>query len=349
MDKVLDILHMPKRLFKYYGYNTTLNSKRLSGEIYLACPFDFNDPCDCQRGVINNTSKRVEAKGHDWLETKLQELDYTKEESEEIAESLLKNDEKVIQVYKRMLEKMGILCLTSNQSDTLMWGYYANNEGFCIEYDVSKIIKSITIGYINQMSYTTAKFLYDKEKYCEEPKRRTPNIATEMIEKAMIFKSNDTKQISNKFLTEQEDEQNILNFIHNIFLKRIYARSIEYGVPPKGSPAPLFFNRGDKDSETKYFKKTKTWEHEKEFRFIVSLGGRMVIKLGKKCIKNIYLGCNMSNEKINSIIYIMTMNQMNAGLYKMKRNKNCGLSYSKIEWKKLQGYYGEIEESLKNK
>ena len=53
-----DILNLPPKLFKYYRYDSDLNEKRLKGEVFLATPFDFNDPCDCQRDVINNSSAR---------------------------------------------------------------------------------------------------------------------------------------------------------------------------------------------------------------------------------------------------------------------------------------------------
>ena len=52
-----DIFNLPPRLFKYYAYDSQLNAKRLSGEVYLACPYDFNDPCDCQREVINRCTE----------------------------------------------------------------------------------------------------------------------------------------------------------------------------------------------------------------------------------------------------------------------------------------------------
>lgn len=47
-----DILHLPKRLFKYYSFNEKYNNKRFLGDVYFASPFDFNDPCDCQREVV---------------------------------------------------------------------------------------------------------------------------------------------------------------------------------------------------------------------------------------------------------------------------------------------------------
>lgn len=342
-----NIYNLPPRLFKYYSYNTELNVKRLTGEVYLACPFDFNDPCDCQREVINNSKTRVDANGADWLRLKMKELDYSEQECEELANSLLNDDSKVREVHIRMLERMGILCLTSKQADTLMWGYYANNDGLCIQYDEKKIIRNLVIGYINKMSYTTTRFLFQDEKYFQIPEQRTQDLGKNIIEKANnIIRKSDIEHISNMFLDEQIDKLKILNFARNILLKRMYAQPIIYNVSPDGSPSPLFFNRDDKASKTKYFKKTRTWEHENEFRIIVSLGGRLAINIGKECIKNVYLGCNMPNERILGIAYLMEKHKLTAGLYKMKRLKNCGLKSEKIEWKTFKTDFDSFEENL---
>lgn len=277
-----DIFNLPPRLFKYYAYDGKLNQKRLAGEVYLACPFDFNDPCDCQREVINNTNDRVAIKGRDWLVQKMQELEFSIDESEAIANSLQVDNTNLKKVHKRMLERLGILCLTGTQSDTLMWGYYASNEGICIEYDSNKIVRNLVIGFVNKMSYTTTRYLYEKDKYFKIPEQRTPALKPSILEKAKdIIKKADVKKVTNRFLEEQNNELNVLNFLRNVFLKRLYAQSIIYNISPDGSPSPLFFNRGEKSSETKYFKKTKTWQHEEEFRFIVSLGGRTAIDIGK--------------------------------------------------------------------
>jgi|GEM_PF-3191519 hypothetical protein len=346
IDK-FDIFNLPLRLFKYYGYDIKLNAKRLAGEVYLACPYDFNDPCDCQREVINNANDRVKIKGKDWLIQKMKELDYNEEECRDISESLLNDDSKVNDVRKKMLERLGILCLTQTQSDSLMWGYYASNEGICLEYDTNRIVSNLVIGYINKMSYTTTRFLYSDDEYKMSPAERNKSLNPDILKKVEdIIKKTDIKRISNRFLEEQKDKSSILHFARNILLKRIYARSIIYNVAPNESPSPLFFNRGDKTSEAKYFKKTKTWSHEKEFRFIVSLGGRLPINIGKECIKNIYLGCNISNERIAAVVYLMTQNNLTAGLYKMKRLKNGGLRPQKIDWETYKTSFNSFASDL---
>ncbi len=350
MNDKFDIFNLPDRLFKYYGYDSKLNAKRLAGEIYLACPYDFNDPCDCQREVINNSQDRVAAKGEDWLKRKMRELDFNTSDSLDIANSLLVDDSKVKQVHKRMLERLGILCLTSSHADSLMWGYYTNNDGICIEYDRDKIVRNLVIGYINKMSYTTTRFLYEEEKYYQEPKQRTPSLKEQHISLAEnTIRQKDIKQITNKYLEEGKIDFQILNFARNILLKRIYAQSIIYNISPDGSPAPLFFERGHTSSGAKYFKKTSTWKHENEFRFIVSLGGRIPINISKDCIKNVYLGCNMSNEIVAAIAYLMVKNNLSAGLYKMTRLKNGGLKAQGIKWGNYKNSMEKLEQELKGK
>lgn len=342
-----DAVDLPDRLFKYYGFDMKLTKKRLSGEVFLACPYDFNDPCDCQREVKNNTECRVSDKGLDWLKIKLQELGYDESESSNVADSLLRCDDKLEEVHRRQLQRVGILCLTSNFSDSLMWGYYANNEGFCIEYDKTKIIKAIVIGFINTMDYETTRNLYSKEKYYQLPEHKTKDLKQSFWDKAMEFKSGDLKRIRNTFLSEQEQQLNKLNFVRNVFLKRVFAQSITYGVSPDGSPSLLFFDRADTRSFSKYYKKTKPWAHEKEFRIIVSLGGRKVIQLGTDCIKNIYLGCNVTNENVVSILHLLSTLSIKAGLYKMIRLKNGGLAPRCIKWQDYENMFNTIDIELK--
>ena len=177
---IYDLLNLPPQLFKYYGYDSTLNEKRLSGEVYLATPFDFNDPCDCQRDVINNSKEKVNKKGVNWLCRKLQELGYSDKETERLSISLQKDDTDKYEVYKRQLEKVGILCLTTNHADSLMWGYYTNNEGFCIEYDVTQIIHQLSTPsawkvqfWFRRQFHPTVKLFPERFSFaCQQPYRQ---------------------------------------------------------------------------------------------------------------------------------------------------------------------------------
>ena len=54
----------------------------------------------------------------------------------------------------------------------------------------------------------------------------------------------------------------------------------------------------------------------------------------------------MPNERIVAIAYLMAKNNLTAGLYKMKRLKNCGLSPQSIGWQDHKNHLDEFENSL---
>jgi len=342
-----DLLNLPSRLFKYYRYDSALNEKRLSGEIYLATPFDFNDPCDCQRDINNNSSAREESKAKGWVRNKLQELGYSVKDSQKMSASLLKEDTYKYEVYKRQLEKVGILCLTRNSADTLMWGYYTNNDGYCIEYDTNKIVHRIVIGYINKLDYSTTRRLYQKDHYSDKPAERTKSLTSDILESAdKLFDTKDIALVTNLYLTEIDNKESVVYFIRNIYLKRIAGADIDYGVGPDGSPSNLFFDRSSSSSKAKYYKKTDKWKHEEEFRIVASLGGRFVINMGSDIIKNIYVGCNMKNEKVVELAYMISQLKLKVGFYKMKRLKNCGLQPMKLDLNKITSNFDEVNTYL---
>lgn len=323
---------MPPRLFKYYRFDDYLNKKRLSGEMYLATPFDFNDPCDCQRDVDNNSNKMKLEKGDGWLEKKLTELGYSETESPVLVDKLLSDDKKTVyDIYKRQLERVGILCFTPNHADTLMWGYYANNDGFCIEYDTKKLMREIVIGFINELSYEDTRRLFEERRYCDAPISRTI-LSSQQISKLSIWGKQEMDRLTNAYLIEHNDPNEKINFMQNVFLKRVSASQITYNVSTDGSPSTLFFDKNDKKSFGKYFIKTKTWKHEDEFRVVVSLGGKKLLRMDKSIIKNIYVGCNMSNEKVVGIACLMNeLSLKGVNLYKMCRLKNCGLQAKSVK------------------
>lgn len=106
----------------------------------------------------------------------------------------------------------------------------------------------------------------------------------------------------------------------------------------------LFF---DKESiKDKYYKKTKDWKHEKEFRITISLGGNTVVDIGKECVKAIYLGYGMERGKINHIKDILVENKMEGvKLYKMikKRGKLVASGDVKLFVKKIEITYDETK------
>lgn len=343
------LTNLPKRLFKFYSYNDSLNEKRLSGEVFLASPLDFNDPCDCQRDIINNAGEKERDNGAGWLKRKLLELGYNDAESDALTASLLAGDTDKYEVYKKQLEKVGILCLTPHSTDTLMWGYYASNQGLCIEYDRDKLVKRLVIGFVNTLDYFTVNHLCAMQHYGIDPAVRTPDITQEEVDSAGIFTIADAQSLTNAYLKANLTNEQRKYFLQNIFLKRVAGADIIYRVKPDGSPSSLFFDKNNNDSKLKYYVKTKTWSHENEFRIVVSLGGKRAIPLGKDVVKNIYIGCNTKTEKVVELAYLASKLSLNAGFYKMRRLKNCGLQAVKLDLSKLIADFPDTEKYLKEK
>ena len=326
-----DLLHMPDRLYKYYRYDDALNAKRLSGQVYLASPLDFNDPCDCQRKVINNAQARCEQKGIDWLYGKLLELGYNREQVDDVADKLLKDDEDVLyEVYKRQLERAGVLCLAGTATDTLMWGYYASNEGYCLEYDTQQIVERLVLGYVNKLDYVITDKYLNVDRYRLSPIERDKETPSDKRRYVARFDASAVSLVTNRYLLDHADSVEVAHFLQNVFIKRFAGGNIDYQVSVDGLPSTLFFDKTNEASKTKYYKKTTVWEHEREFRVVVSLGGRMAINLGADCIRNIYLGCNMSTEKVLEVANLLNCCGVHAGLYKMRRMVSCALQAEPI-------------------
>ena len=328
------LLHMPSRLYKYYSFNKKYTEGRLSGSVYLSTPLDFNDPCDCQLSIDNNTKKRVHQKDEKWLEYKLEELGYAGAEIKSKAENLLRDDEATVYgVYKSQLERLGVLCLSGTYSDTLMWGYYANNEGYCIEYDTDLIVERLVIGFVNRLDYKTTELLYVKEDYKKNPLLRKLKNKPTREQQLYIrrFDASILPAITNTFLLSQGDNGAILNFVQNAYIKRFAGGSIKYTSNLKASQPTLFFDSRNAKSKTKYFRKTSAWKHEKEFRIVVSLGGKMGIDMGKDTIKNVYLGFSIHAKGAKKIAVWMDKLGVDVPLYIMRKADDYSLCAEQIE------------------
>lgn len=363
-----DLTNMPDRLFKYYKYDDKLNRKRLNGEVYLSSPLDFNDPSDCRVLPKNNVNEFAYCEDG-WLIGKMLEIGYDMDKSEDLARSLTEGDDDLKEVHHRQLEKVGILCLTSSFEDAQMWGYYADNTGYCIEYDTKTFVKRLLLGFTNVMDYSLTKLLYDKKKYSLGFKERRAwkkaassvetkvagnnvdvddreSFATEHFTNYFLFK----KDIKNEYLREVYDKDGgkigVLNFIRHLFVKRFVGDYVQYKEGLDAVNPMLFFKSDNDGSKLKYFQKTDVWSHENEFRIVVSLGGRKVIGMKPDIIKNVYLGCDVPFEKVVEIAYMLDGINKNCGLFQMKRTDEGGLEARKIDRSALDGAIAELKKNI---
>lgn len=314
------IQKIPSHLYKYYAFDEKFNSDRLIGKVFLSNPYSFNDPSDCRFGIINNYHSM--GKDKTWLFGKLKELGL---EPATYLDKVVDNDKESVElVWKKQLEKVGILCLSQDPTNKLLWGYYTNNAGFCIELDSSLIVERLLLGYINELNFETISDLYNEKEYSLDPIIRNSNKIKSEVTKAVELVSRiDIAKITNPYLLsllkETSHEKYVRNFLTTCLLKRFGCHEMTY-MDTKDTPsAKLFFNNNDEDVIAKYYCKTKEWSLEKEFRFVASLGGGILADLGCDIIKSVLIGCNMPSSHIFEVLSILYKNKMdNIPIYKMK-------------------------------
>lgn len=356
MKNLPGICDLPDQLYKFYRFDPQFLESRLKGEIYLPNALQFNDPLDCRIDVHNNTQGKVEKFGHEWLDHKLRELNFRgKYFREDIGKKLLDDDRDTVQlVWQKQLERMGILCLTPEINNILMWGYYTDNKGFCIEYDTKNLIHDIVISYVNALDYDITQHLYEKREYKIDPYviksydllKEQYDIATHY---ANLFTDKDIELITNDWLRNQEHEskENKKNFLMNILCQRMGADSIRYDAEKHTNPPKLFLDDNKESIISKYYRKNSIWRHEKEFRITCSLGGMKLLKINKNIIKSIHLGCYMDRSSMLQVAYLLYKQKLtNIPVFRMYKNNKQGLSKVAVDLSKLKRSFDKIDKEM---
>lgn len=313
------IQEIPLYLYKYYAFDEKYNSDRLSGKVFLSNPYSFNDPSDCRLGVTNNYHSM--GKDKNWLAGKLKEIGLN---PGAYIDKVVNNDRETVElVWKKQLEKVGILCLSQDPTNKLLWGYYTNNAGFCIEIDSSLIIERLLLGFVNGLNFETIFDLYNGKEYSSDPiKRNIHKSALEITKAIELVGRIDITKITNPYLLsllkKNTNEQYVRNFLATCLLKRFGCHEMTYADAKDISNAKLFFNNREEDMIAKYYCKTKEWSLESEFRIVVSLGGGILANLGCDIIKSVRMGCNMPPSHIFEVLSILHRNKMDdIPIYKM--------------------------------
>ncbi|MDX2190566.1 MAG: DUF2971 domain-containing protein [Bacteroidota bacterium] len=107
----------PNYLFKYYPLNKYSIDALSKNYVYCSWHRDLNDTFDGSPFLLD--------------------IDY---EIKKLYESNNLGSEKTIgnDFITEIFSKHGIMCMTENPKDLLMWAYYTSNRGFCLEFDVAK-------------------------------------------------------------------------------------------------------------------------------------------------------------------------------------------------------------------
>ena len=163
----IEELQLPDILYKYKCFDGNYHEKALfENELYLPSANKFNDPFDSKIPFRypeeDLTEENIQKKT--FLIAQEMAPDLSKIQHEEMAirmqkENLLNESHHLEQVdkatFKRLCSDFGILSLTPNEKNILMWSYYSNShKGFCIGYNAKYLIQSRIFGSGGMVAYS---------------------------------------------------------------------------------------------------------------------------------------------------------------------------------------------------
>lgn len=144
-----DVLR-PKTFFKYYALTDNSVDALTNMYIYATHPNQFNDPFDCNEKLIEFDSwEDIEL-----LWEKREWFDNIKK-CYPCLEDACRFSAKVFKTL--IYRKLGLVSLAPIYNNYLMWALYAQNSGFCVEFDVSQFpfrhFGPFPINYVKEIPY----------------------------------------------------------------------------------------------------------------------------------------------------------------------------------------------------
>lgn len=129
----------PHHLYKYYSWSDDYDDFRLNGGLYFSSPKKFNDKLDCNLKIENNAQILDEQT----VRSRIEEL-YPHKSHNEVAsiyEKLMEKDPATEDmIYEMQQDMLGILCLSKRGNNPILWANYANNNGYCIKYNMQYLM-----------------------------------------------------------------------------------------------------------------------------------------------------------------------------------------------------------------
>lgn len=135
--KVKHPLGNPKTVYKYYS-NSKFNREAIINN-YLFCshPYHLNDPMDFS-SMLWDFSGMTEKRYNGFFEFHdlPKEVSYSTDRNNNFKEIKSK-------FWEIHTDRSGIISLSKNELNTLMWAHYSSEYGFCVEFNIDKLISEI--------------------------------------------------------------------------------------------------------------------------------------------------------------------------------------------------------------
>lgn len=154
----------PNILYKYRSMNRRTDEIICNSSIWFSNPFSFNDPFDFQ----------IEDKGGystSDIEKYLVDAGVTKNKIKNILLEVEKNKSEVTKIVNnvkdRVFDKKGVLCLSQDPKNVLMWSHYSQDHtgivfGFKLKKDLEFFLTPITVKYLKTLP--SIQYLKEKDK-----------------------------------------------------------------------------------------------------------------------------------------------------------------------------------------
>jgi len=154
---------MQNSLYRYSAVDSRSLENLRNNLFYFSSPASFNDPFDCKSLFTLEGSS-----DNDWRlffnrSLEHNEPQFSKEQRlrkvEQLIQSGIHRDKKEQaeqlrvwgEILKEKSNELGLVCLSQNRNDILMWSHYANKHyGFCLEFDKSILD---TVFYCSKVRY----------------------------------------------------------------------------------------------------------------------------------------------------------------------------------------------------
>lgn len=156
----------PKKVFKYYGLNTNSINALTETNLFATHPFQFNDSIDSSELLLDFTNISIE-RYISFFERMLHESEFNKHNwQKNYYEDKTDNFNGIRRfVYANFSRNYGMISLTTQPFNILMWSHYTNETGFVIEFDTDKLLSEIKINKdINNYCFRPVQYLSDVQQ-----------------------------------------------------------------------------------------------------------------------------------------------------------------------------------------
>lgn len=185
----MSINEEPERFYKYRSLSSKEDQDRVrqivvDSQIYFSSARSFNDPFDLHPTFDLTASPDVHRRDCVRLAIEYGNMSEVEAEAEAdrimltslSAERIAETEQGIQAVHNWVMQRIGVLCVSTKSNDILMWPHYADShKGICLEFDAR-----------SSFMISAQKVLYSQER---DPINPYLNREETMLEKALLTKS----------------------------------------------------------------------------------------------------------------------------------------------------------------